>query len=765
MRIITIILQLTICVGLVFPLGADLPSWSDERLQPASGKEGSAIQLCTEPGALVFTLDIPQFELLTLPGGETRILQESSSYEQRAGYPWLPLISYTAALPPGSEATTVEFVGQRELVPGEYVIEACPPSIPLCGSAETRVMLVSRFETNRDRVYSGTERLPRALGSLFSSPRRREFSLATAVVRPFFYDPVLKRLWVTSHVTVRINYAPMASRHAALTTRFLDGSSAGRAIPSCVKNVDQARSWYRPHERQRADPGIILLTLAELVPYLDSYVAWRESTGFSVRIVTKEEIESSSVLGIDLQQRIRNWLRANAVDYHYLFIVANHVDIPMRILTPFNQDPWNLPLFNPFPSDIYYGDLSKPDEESWDLDGDGNYGEMEYIGVGDPGLDEPDLEMELHVGRINTSSGEELSQILPTIWQFESTTDHVYKKTSVAASGIVFYYEGGSTLDGAYLSEYLQGVGVIDSSLAITLYESEGGNPSDYACDLPLTHGNLVSTLASTNAGVFVEFNHGWMDGFARSVWYDGNGDGDPQDWEIESNYVLTNGDCPDLNVSHPAVAFLISCLCGNPEADCIAQNLLRAGSVAVLAHTRVAHALRSIAADRDEPGDGGVDDLFYSDLCSYLQDRQPYDHVLGDAVDDSRAAYVAEHPGASSYCNAYGHALYGDPTLRHFGREGEIPASIQGGEAIAAQIALWVTSDNTVRFILPEAMSTRINVWDLAGRKQQTLYEELAPAGRHAIPWNARNLSSGAYIVILHGDRCARSVRAVVLR
>jgi hypothetical protein len=509
---------------------------------------------------------------------------------------------------------------------------------------------------------------------------------------------------------------------------------------------------------------MILLTIAELIPYLDRYVAWRESTGFSIRIVTREEIESSSVEGIDLQQRIRNWLRANAVDYHYLLIAANHADIPMRMLTPFNEDPWAHPLFNPFPSDIYYGDLSKPDEESWDIDGDGNYGEMEYIGVGDPGLDEPDIEMELHVGRINTSSGAELEQILPPIWQFESSTDHLYKQRCVAASGIVFYYEGGSTLDGAYLSEYMQDVGVVDSSLSVTLYEAEGDNPSDYGCDLPLTHSNLVSTLASTDAGVFVEFNHGWMDGFARSVWNDANGDGDPQDWEIESEYVLTNGDCPNLNVSHPMVAFLISCLCGNPEADCIAQNLLSTGSVAVLAHTRVAHALRSIAMDRDEPGDGGVDDLFYADLRSYLNDRQVYDHVLGDAVDASRAAYVAEHPGASSYCNAYGHALFGDPTLRHFGREGEIPVSIQDAEGTAAQIALWVPSEHTIRFVLPEAMRTRINVWDLAGRKQQTLYEELASAGHHSIPWNSRNLASGAYVVTLQGNCDARSIRTVVL-
>ncbi len=736
--------------------GAPRPNGANPDITPA---------LCAEHGALTFTIETPRFELVSLDGGETLIRMEGAAYEMRPGYPRLPVLTRTYALPPGCQVTEVEVTGNRHAIPNEYRVAATPPPVPLCGSREASEALQAWYEENRNRVYSGIERLPERLGGLHLSSGLREFSLVTAAVYPFHYDPLLHKLQVASQMTVHIHYAPMAAQPARLIRSFLEGGTLEPHVPWDVQNKAQAAAWYGLGERLTDDPGLIVLTVDRFVPHLEDYVSWRQSTGFRVLVVTKEEILASSVEGVDTQQRIRNWLRTNGTDYHYLLIAAHHSDIPMRILSPWNQDPWGMPLYYPFPSDIYYGDLSKPDEESWDVDGDGLYGEMEYIGGGSTGLDAPDLDMELHVGRINASSQSELQDAVFKIPEFESSSDGTYKLSSVLASGIVFYYDDYSKCDGAYLSEYLQHEGILDSNLAVTLYELEGDNPSDYPCDVPLTHQNLVPTLASEGAGIFLEFNHGWMDGFARTVWNDGNGDGDPQDWELQSEYVLRNQDCSQLSMSNPNVAFLISCLCGNPESDCIAQNLLETACVGVVAHTRVAHAIRSLAADRTEPGDGGVDDLFYYELGAYVGDTEAYDYVLGNAVDASRAHYVALNPGGIAFCNAYGHALYGDPALRHLGREGGTTTVPTEPEDATLWSTWSVGPDRVVRFSVPLPGRAKIDVWDIAGRRHQRLLEGSVQSGTHSVFWPTGDLAPGMYVLTLKTDRAARSARAVIVR
>jgi hypothetical protein len=758
-------IRMSICAALIVAwaaAGRTLATGTPSTTDPV---HRTATQLVTQGSSLAFRVDTPPYELTRLDNGETRIQMTGAAYEQRPGYPRLPVLSRTYALPPGCEPARVHVTGTRSVVPGTHCVEATPPPVPVCGTSAALHAMQALYDQNRTRVYSGQERLPEALKAMHRASERREYSLVTVTIRPFHYDPVSGQLQAASEVVVRVDYRPVGQERARLLSSMLRAGRPNRTPPAHVDNADQARLWYPPDRHAPDEPGLMILTVDSFVEHLDDYVAWREATGFRVTAVTKEQILASGVPGVDIQQQIRNWLRANATDYHYLLIAAHHSDIPMRILSPWNQDPWGEPLYYPFPSDIYYGDLSKPDDESWDVDGDGIYGEMEYIGGGSTGLDAPDLDLELHVGRINASSQSELEDALFKIPEFESNSDEGYKLSSVLASGIVFYYDNYSKCDGAYLSEYLQHVGVVDSNRAVTLYEVEGDNPSDYACDVPLTNQNLVSTLASVGAGVFLEFNHGWMDGFARTIWNDGNGDGDPQDWELQSEYVLRNQDCSQLSLSNPNVAFLVSCLCGNPESDCIAQNLLETGSVGVVAHTRVAHAIRSLAADRTEPGDGGVDDLFYYELTAYLGETETYDYVIGDAVDASRAYYVAQNPGGIAFCNAYGHALYGDPALRHLGREGGTTTVPTEPEDVSIWSALSVGSDRLVRFSMPRPGKAEIDVWDIAGRRHQQLFRGHVGSGTHSILWPTQDLAAGMYILTLKTDHTARAARALLLR
>ena len=729
---------------------------------PLSLTGSEAIPLCDRDGTMVFNLTLPRYELLSLDNGETRIRMDDATYSGRPGYPRLPKLTYTFALPPGSEVTDVEITGIRSALEGNYAIEATPPQLPRSGSRDVIDMLYSLYEENRDRIYSGAEKLSEELGKINAKAERREYSLVTVTLCPFFYDPVSGALSAASDVTVRIDYAPVSEEHVQFIESFMEKGTLYEDVPVVVYNRDQAREWYRPQERLLASPRMIILTTDDLKPHVNRYVSWRESTGFEVTVVTLEEITESTE-GVDTQQKIRNWLREHAADYHYLLIIGHHWDIPMRTLSLFNNndDPFNNPDIAPHPSDIYYGDLSKPDFESWDIDGDGYYGEIEdWEGTGDV-MDEPDLEMELHVGRINTLLAQKISNILESTWLFEDSKDLIYKKRSVLAAGILFYFSLEDKDDGgAWFMEYLMDSRVLTPSLATTLYEKEGDNPSDYDCDLPLTQDNLVATLANADVGIFVENNHGLSDRFVRCVWYDDNEDGEAQDSELDWPIALENSDCPNLNSSHPNVAFLMSCLNGKPETGtCLAQALLNEGSVGVVAHTRAAWG-----SFWEEPGDEGDYDLFYYQLKAYLAENNTYDYVIGDAVSAGRAQYWNQVNWFGDYYNAYGQVLYGDPALRHMGREGTIPAV---AETIAEKTptALNVNADHVVRFSLPSPTQVRIEVWDAAGRKVEVLLNDKCDAGVHTIKWNTADLPSGTYFVTLKTNTETLSAKSVVIR
>ncbi|MCK4640308.1 MAG: T9SS type A sorting domain-containing protein [Candidatus Marinimicrobia bacterium] len=51
-----------------------------------------------------------------------------------------------------------------------------------------------------------------------------------------------------------------------------------------------------------------------------------------------------------------------------------------------------------------------------------------------------------------------------------------------------------------------------------------------------------------------------------------------------------------------------------------------------------------------------------------------------------------------------------------------------------------------TISFELPKESFTEIRIYNLAGQLVQTLVNEVKPAGRHQITWDAGNLPSGIY-------------------
>jgi len=712
--------------------------------------------LSPEPGVLTCSIEVPAHQILLGEEGEAVLWMDGATYGGTPGYPRMPRLIYTFALPPGTEPVTVEFSGSRETLPGKYQVQAVLPPMPMSTSDAVLAEINLRYEETRAGVYSGKVPQSNELGWMQSASEYREYSLVTVAGNPFSYDPVTGKLDKADYLAVNITYAPADEAHQDYIQGFMETGSLNEDVPCFIFNKNQARAWYQPRKRHIRAPRMIILTLNSLQDAVTDYADWRSSTGFEVAVATVEDITSITE-GRDTQEKIRNWLRENARDYDYLFIIGHHWDIPMRTLNAIadGDNPYGDANYCPHPTDLYYADLSKPDEESWDSDGDGYYGETWDYHESGASMDAPDMAGELAVGRLNTSQASDVTQMLARIKDFETSSSTLDKKTSVLTAGMYHFFGNNDNIDGADFTEYLIDSGILSRSFCTTLYEKEGSDSSDYGCDLPVTNSNLTSVLASTDESIFVEAFHGWHDGFFRKVWYD-DGDGIPEVDEYGWPPALTVQDAPGIASDNSFVAYLISCLCAKPEVSAnLSMTLMKYASVGVLAYTRVCWGCQEHVWTGPECGYAS-NFLFYNSIKSYYQD--------GDSQGEGwRKAMAACGNEGEAYerMNAYGLVVTGDPALK---RHGWNPAAKVEAPDVEDVAVLRIDSFNRIHFNLNASGLVIIKAWDVSGRRAQTVFEGILPEGYQCVDWNTTSLPNGTYFITLRESARIISTKTVII-
>jgi hypothetical protein len=70
-----------------------------------------------------------------------------------------------------------------------------------------------------------------------------------------------------------------------------------------------------------------------------------------------------------------------------------------------------------------------------------------------------------------------------------------------------------------------------------------------------------------------------------------------------------------------------------------------------------------------------------------------------------------------------------------------------------------------TIEFNLPKATNVRIEIFNIAGQKIQTLLNKKMSAGSHQVEFNAQNLSSGVYFYRIEADEFQDVKKMVLLK
>jgi hypothetical protein len=462
-----------------------------------------------------------------------------------------------------------------------------------------------------------------------------------------------KEISLESKITV-VPITYQNSQNNELKTYLVSYRSESKEIKDIIEPIERVNSL------QIFD--YVIITTTDLYSSITSslFLDWKDYIGYNVKIINITDSEISSQSGQDLPQKIRNFLRSYYMDWgiEYLLIVADHDTIPMRYCYP---DPTNhrFDIFDitsgEVPTDYYYADLSSSDSDSWDLDGDGYFGEY--------GEDLPDFSPEVYVGRIPTSVKSKITYTLDKLVNFEQDTGD-WKQNALHA-GAFFYFtnedhSGNPAMDGAKLSYYIEED--IMFGWNISHYSEQAGREKSIYDWPALTETAFIDDWRTGKYSIMNWQGHGWTNGVARKVWTSDDGDNVPEYNEISWPYFITMSS--NLDDDYPSVVTAESCYVGCPETapgGNLGIDLLTDPTMG--ASIGVISSARSPYGSFDWPNNpGGSDSIIYEFNRFMINDSKK----VGEAFYDSKY-YCNDNYGWAhyiEYIDMYTFNLYGDPSL-----------------------------------------------------------------------------------------------------
>jgi len=636
-----------------------------------------------EVASLTITVKAGEYQITDGDKGK-RIEMEGFGYLMVPGKPMLPAKSFLIALPPGARVQSIEIKGIGALqLPGTYRIMPTPLIMPLADTEHLQDLIEEmqlEWQRNNQAVSSSNQAYPKERGMLISSGTLRKYSYASVSFYPFSYHPQSGRLVYYDGAEITINYTvPSAgSSEAQRVKELMWETSADEKASRLFVNYQQMKNSYqtvgqRPKGLQETYDYVIITTGDLLGAITSSDLPdWKASLGYNLRTVLITDSEITSQPGGDLAEQVRNFLRSyyGSWGIEYVLLVGDYVTIPMRYCYP---DPTNH-RFDPFdwtsgevPTDYYYADLSSGDAESWDLDGDGYYGEYEE--------DNPDFLAEVYVGRIPINDTARITYALNKLVTFEQDTG-AWKNQALHA-GAFFYFtneghSGDPAMDGADLSYYIE-QDIMDGWTIRRYSEQAGLETSVY--DWPaLSETAFINDWRTGQYAVVNWQGHGWTDGVARKVWSWDDGDGVPEGNEISWPYFITM--YSNLDDDYPSIVTAVSCYVGCPEpapGGNLGIDLLTDPSFG--ASVGVIASARSPYGSLDWPNNpGGSYSIMYEFNGYMINESKKVGQALYDSKFYCNQNYGWDHQ--AEYLDMFTFNLYGDPALV---REGTGPTAVCG--------------------------------------------------------------------------------------
>lgn len=590
------------------------------------------------------------------------------------GKPMLPSKTILIAIPPGSSLQSINVQGiGKTLLPETYRIVPSSSPVPY-GMMEKSDFTLSKvkltWQKNYDLVYSSDNAFPPVLGSIICSGTLRKYSYVAITLSPVQYHPKTGRLYIYTSAQITVTYHTPSTdfKTSELLKKMKFDTHADQQAAQLFINYDEIKELYQPQKPSAAIQqnihDYVIITTEPIAAAISSsdFLAWKDSLGYTVRIVNITDSEITGQPGNDLPQQIRNFLRAYYIEWgiKYVLLIGDSTTIPMRYCYPDPSNHQNTAgtpggSGGEVPTDYYYADLSTIDEESWDDDGDGYYGEY--------GQDHPDFLPEISVGRIPINDLSRIQYTLEKTTIFEQDTSE-WKSHALQAGAFFYFTEelgaGLPSLDGAVCLAQIEEDFMTD--WIVSHYsEQDGLEPSIYSWT-PLSETAFTADWRTGQYAIVNWGAHGWTHTIARKIWEWDDGDGIPEANEMSWPTLLSI--VSSLDDDYPSIVTATSCLVGYPEPNSwgnLGIDLLTQPSFG--ASVSVIASARSPYGDLDWPSVlGGCDSIIYEFNNNTISNAQR----VGDALYLSKYFCHLNYGWTSyfEYINLYTFNLFGDPSL-----------------------------------------------------------------------------------------------------
>ncbi len=721
--------------------------------------------------------EIGDYRIIDDPVGQ-RIEIDDSGQLAEPGKPLLPAKNIIIALPPGARVQSVEIRGFGfSQLPGSYRIAPSPPVLPLVDPdiyPEYIEKIYQQWQLSYESAYSSDQAYPVERGRLAGSGALRKYAYASVSFYPFSYYPQSGRLEYYSRAEITINYdLPIPGSIEAQKVEALKwDNAADRRAAELFVNYDQIKPLYQVDGSRTEEPlnifDYVIITNENLLNTVNSsdFLDWKASLGYNVRVVTTADPEIADQPGVDLAARVRNFL----INYYgtwgieYVLLVGDYNAVPMRYCYPDPNnhsngagDPSNWPWAGDVPTDFYYADLSSADNQSWDSDGDGFCGEY--------GQDNPDLLAEVYVGRIPTNIPNRITYTLNKLVTFEQDTGDW--KDNVLHAGAIAYFEnddhsGRELMDGAVLLNQMEDE--LMSGMPISHYsEQDGLAPSELQWS-GLSEASFIGDWRNGQYGIVNWYAHGWSSYVARKVWSWDDGDGVPESHEMWWPSII--GINSNLDDDYPSIVFALSCVVGYPEPNGWG-NL----GIDLLTKPSYGAAAGIVSGTRVVWVSTGGGELHSYEFSHHLINSPDEPKKVGEALYDSKF-YLSQNyhwNHYAEYWDMFTFNLYGDPALE---RNGAImtdiddpPLSTPNRFALDQNYPNPFNAITVISYNLPGPSDVVIEIYDILGRRVETLAHGEQQAGYHQVVWNAEDIPSGIYFYRIQAGEYAETRKMVLLK
>ncbi|MCK5636779.1 MAG: hypothetical protein KAH91_05090, partial [Thermoplasmatales archaeon] len=441
------------------------------------------------------------------------------------GKPNVPSRIFSIAIPPGAEFVDLSFeITDSEALPDSYNVPPIPiPEVIGEKDPDSYMEELERFDENYKSTYGSDDPYPIQNVEFVRTAGQRRYNLVDVRVIPFTYHPISGQLIHHSEFSIDISYTfPEGFTYDEIMID--DIPRAEQFAENIIYNYDQAQDWYPVGAGNRETYNYVVITLDSLTDDIIELVEWEENKGKNVYVATTDWI-GSNYDGYDLAEKMRNFLRDKYPSEKWgvldVCLIGDYDDVPIRY-TAQGAD-----------TDYYYAELSLPDSQSWDIDGDHQYGEDS---------DPIDFHSEICVGRIPWSDPGIVEDICEKTVAYEQTIDPSFKKNTLLIG--TFYW---ADTDNAVLMEMKSDPVEnpwMEDWTTTKMYEYDQTQYKD-ECDYDVSYAKVQEI---------------WSQGSFSFVNYAGHGS-PTACYELYPSQAFVDTDtCNYLNDDYPSIVFAAAC-------------------------------------------------------------------------------------------------------------------------------------------------------------------------------------------------------------